>query len=151
MKIELHPSTEEDRPWLETLRRAVYLDLFIATWGGWDEARHQRQWQAFLDNSNIFMIKADRVDVGMVQVLEMEDAIEIAEVQILPEYQGRGIGSRVIRDLVRKAHASQKAATLSVGRKNLRAINLYRRLGFTEVEETEAKLYFEWPTSTSGQ
>jgi ribosomal protein S18 acetylase RimI-like enzyme len=147
VKIELHPSAPEDRPWLEELRRVVYLDLFIATWGGWDEDRHQRHWAAFLENGNIFMIKVDGVDAGMVQILEQQEAIEIAEIQILPAYQRRGIGRQVIRDVVSKAHSNRKAATLSVGLKNSRAIKLYRSLGFTEVGKTEAKLYFELPPS----
>jgi hypothetical protein len=43
MEYPLVEATASDGDWLENLHRTVYQDLFQATWGGWDEARHQRQ------------------------------------------------------------------------------------------------------------
>lgn len=42
MAYQLVLAVREDEAWLEQLRRAVYQELFLATWGGWDEARHLR-------------------------------------------------------------------------------------------------------------
>ena len=39
MRYKLAPTFEDDRQWLEQLRRSVYRDLFFATWGNWDEVR----------------------------------------------------------------------------------------------------------------
>ena len=43
MAYQLVPASIEDEVWLERLPRDVYQELFMATFGGWDEARHERQ------------------------------------------------------------------------------------------------------------
>ena len=148
MNIQLQPSTAEDRSWLEELRRKAYLDLFVATWGDWDEARHKRHWASCLDKGHISIVKLDGTYAGMVQVLEEKESVEIAEIQILPEFQGKGIGTQVLSDIVEGAHSNRRPATLSVGKKNGRAIALYRSLGFVVVKETDAKIYFKLSPST---
>jgi len=45
MLYSLRHATDADRAWLEELRRAAYKPLFDATWGDWDEDRHQRQFE----------------------------------------------------------------------------------------------------------
>lgn len=143
MNIQLQPSTAADKPWLEKLRRAAYSDLFVATWGGWDEDRHQRHWTSCIEKNHISIIKRDDTYVGMVQVIEEEASIEVAEIQILPEFQDKGIGTLVLTDIVKDAHSNQRPVTLSVGKKNNRAIALYQRLGFELTEETNTKIYFK--------
>lgn len=143
MNIQLQPSTGEDKVWLEDLRRAVYLDLFVATWGGWDESRHQRHWASCIEKGCISIIKNDEIYTGMVQVFDEEASVEIAEIQVLPQFQCKGVGTRVLSEIIDAAHSCGRPATLSVGRKNVRAIALYQRLGFDLVKETDAKFYYK--------
>jgi ribosomal protein S18 acetylase RimI-like enzyme len=143
MRYRLAPTRPEDEAWLEQLRRAVYRDLFDATWGGWDEDRHQRHFAAGLDCGEICAIEVDGTRVGMVQLFEHIDAIEIGEIQIEPIYQSRGIGTQVLRDTIARAHAQRKKVTLRTGLKNYRAFELYRRLGFERVAQTETHDHME--------
>jgi ribosomal protein S18 acetylase RimI-like enzyme len=136
-------ATSEDRPWLEQLRRAVYRDLFFATWGGWDEARHVRHFTECWARGGIHCIEVDGERIGMIQLLERPDAVEIGEIQIQPTHQGRGIGTRLLRDTIALAHAQRKKVTLSTGSKNHRAFALYQRLGFRHVARTETHDYME--------
>jgi ribosomal protein S18 acetylase RimI-like enzyme len=103
MDYQLVAATEDDRQWLEQLRRSVYRDLFFATWGNWDEARHLRHCSECWDQGNIFCVEVGGVRVGMIQLFDGPDAIEVGEIQISPSYQGRGIGSMLLRDTVRSA------------------------------------------------
>jgi len=48
MTYQLVPALMEDQAWLERLRRDVYLELFVATFGSWDEVRHARQFSECL-------------------------------------------------------------------------------------------------------
>jgi ribosomal protein S18 acetylase RimI-like enzyme len=73
----------------------------------------------------------------MIQLFEHPDAVEIGEIQISPSYQGRGIGTALLRDVVGSAHAKGKKASLSTGLKNHRAFKLYKRLGFRHVGKTD--------------
>jgi ribosomal protein S18 acetylase RimI-like enzyme len=145
VNYRLIAATEEDRQWLEQLRRSVYRDLFFATWGDWDEARHLRHCAECWDQGNIFCVEIDGARVGMIQLFERPDAIEIGEIQISPPYQGRGIGSLLLRDSMNKAQVSGRKVSLATGLKNYRAFSLYRRLGFNHAGQTETHNLFEFP------
>src|SRR5262245_50033728 len=134
---ELVPASNEDRFWLEQLRRDVYQDLFKATFGGWDEARHTRQFEACWDRGHISIIKINDARVGMIQLFEEPDAVEVGEIQIAPALQSQGIGSRVLKELIARVHMQKKKVVLSVALKNDRALQLYQRLGFRIVSQTE--------------
>jgi ribosomal protein S18 acetylase RimI-like enzyme len=119
------------------LRRRVYADLFTATWGGWDEARHARHFAGSMSHGHISIIEVDGTPVGMIQLLERTDTVELRELQVDPLHQGRGIGTSVLADVLGDARARGKDVLLSVGVKNEKAIRLYRRLGFTSEGESE--------------
>lgn len=143
MTFRLVPAKIEDEPWLDRLRREAYRDLFVATWGRWEEGRHQRHFAECMRRGGIHTIEWNGARVGMVQLLEHADAVEIGEIQVLPEHQGRGIGTAVIRDVVARAHAAGRKVTLATGRKNHRAQELYRRLGFERVARTKTHDHME--------
>jgi ribosomal protein S18 acetylase RimI-like enzyme len=77
------------------------------------------------------VIVLDGVDVGRLDVQEDDDEIFLALIELAPEHQGRGVGSRLIRDVLDRADG--KPVVLSVLAVNHRAYRLYRRLGFTEI------------------
>lgn len=93
MPYRLVPAAPADQSWLEQLRRSVYQDLFIATFGGWDETRHLRHVEECWSRGHIFLIEVDAVRVGMIQLLEPTGGIEIGELHIAPSRQNEGIGS----------------------------------------------------------
>lgn len=63
--------------------------------------------------------------------------MEVAEIQIDPRHQNRGIGTSVLLDVIAEASARGRDVRLSVGLENERAVRLYERLGFVSVGETE--------------
>ena len=128
--LSLVPAVPKDEAWLEQLRRAVYRELFFATWGSWDEARHLRHCAECGSVAEFPCIEIDDVRVGMIQLFDHPDSIEIGEIQIQPSYQNRGIGTRLLRDTIDRAHEQHKKVSLSVALKNERAYRLYERFGF---------------------
>jgi ribosomal protein S18 acetylase RimI-like enzyme len=143
MRYRLTPATEAEQPWLEALRRAAYHDLFISTWGRWDEARHLRHFAECWERGNIYTVELDSERVGMIQLHEYADRLEIGEIQVLPSHQGRGIGSRLLQDVLARAHGRRKKVSLSTGLKNLRAVKLYERLGFQHISQSETHFHME--------
>lgn len=83
------------------------------------------------DLDRVRVIVVDGVDAGRLDVDERNDEIFLALIELAPEHQGRGVGSRLIRELIDRADG--KRVTLSVLGVNDRAYQPYRRLGFTEV------------------
>jgi ribosomal protein S18 acetylase RimI-like enzyme len=137
MGYQLTPASTHDQEWLQQLCRSVYGDLFFATWGAWDEARHLRHCAECWERRGIFVIEVDGSRVGMIQLFDRADTIEVGEIQIEPRHQNRGIGTHLLRDTTARAHTQRKTVSLSTGLKNQRAFDLYRRLGFRHVGQTD--------------
>lgn len=137
-------ASSEDEAWLEDLRRRAYAGLFEATWGGWDEARHARQFSESMKRGHVSIIEVDGERVGMVQLLEESDSVEIGELQIAPGHQGRGIGTSVLLDVIADARARGRDVRLSVGSENEKAIKLYERLGFTTVRRSDTHRHMKY-------
>lgn len=144
MKYELSPSNATDHAWLDRLRRDVYRELFDATWGGWDEARHQRHFAESLAQGNISIIEVDSRRIGMLQLIQHDDAIEVGEIQILTADQNAGVGTAVLRDVIEQATRQGQRVRLSTGLKNERALRLYLRLGFREVARSDTHYRLEF-------
>jgi ribosomal protein S18 acetylase RimI-like enzyme len=143
VRYELVPALPSDRDWLEALRRAVYQDLFFATWGAWDEVRHQRHLAECIELGEINIIELNGERAGIIQIFDTPDAVEIGEIQVEPERQNRGIGTRVLLDIISAARLVRKPVRLSVALKNDNALRLYTRLGFRQVGRSETHNFME--------
>lgn len=147
MKYRLVEASSADEAWLEGLRRRVYADLFIATWGSWDEARHARHFSESMRHGHISIIEVGGTAVGMIQLLEDGDTVEIRELQVDPAHQNQGVGTSVLLDVIRDAKARGQSLRLSVGLQNENAIRLYERLGFSSLERSETHLHMRYETA----
>jgi ribosomal protein S18 acetylase RimI-like enzyme len=114
-----------------------------ATWGAWDETRHVRQVAECLERGHIQIIDIANERVGMIQIFHRSDALEVAEIQIQPKDQNRGIGSRVLLDTLSKARDKGKIVRLSVALRNEAALRLYERLSFRPVARSETHIHLE--------
>ena len=146
MKHSLRNSEPKDHVWLESLRRECYAELFYLTWGGWDEERHQRHFAACIERGRIQIIEVSGSPAGMLQIFESDKEIEIGEVQILPVYQGQGLGTDVLKSVIEKAEKSSKNIILATGLKNSAAIDLYKNLGFKEAKRSETHVHMTYKT-----
>lgn len=146
MRYSVRPAKDSDRTWLDELRRAAYEELFNATWGSWDEDRHRRHFAASWERGNINVVEIDGHPIGMIQVLESEDRLEVVEIQIAPESQGTGVGTRLLTDLIARAKNENRDVVLSTGLMNQGAARLFRRLGFEETGRSGTHIHFRYNT-----
>lgn len=144
MEYRLITALSSDEGWLEDLRRSVYQDLFQATWGGWDEARHLRHFSECIKLGHISIIEVDGVRNGMVQLFDEPGAVEVGEIQVQSSHQNRGVGTRVLMDIIANARRHRKYVRLRVGLKNDKALKLYERLGFRRVSQSETHNQLEY-------
>ena len=86
-------------------------------------------------DSTTSVVTAYGVDVGRLRVVRTAELVELAGLQLLPAHQSKGIGTRVVRDLIAEAAASRRGFGLSVEKDNPRARALYERLGLVVVGE----------------
>lgn len=86
-----------------------------------------------VENSITYVIMVDGIDVGRARLVTTTSRIEIAGLQVLPEYQNRGIGTAVISQVLDTAAAAGIPVVLDVETDNPNARRLYERLGFRPI------------------
>ncbi len=139
---QLRKADSSDYDFVFNLNKAVYTDYIDYVFGGWDET-FQRQ---FCDNrfkSGIQIISVDGNDIGVLELIEKPGQIYLEEIQIDPGFQGRGLGTQIIKDIMDKAFESNCTVGLMVLKINDKAKRLYEGLGFTLMGETKTHYMME--------
>jgi ribosomal protein S18 acetylase RimI-like enzyme len=135
MRYSLRAATEADYDFLYRLNEATMREYVIQAFGGWEDAFHAQLFRERFDPSKIrIVVVADR-DIGMVETGATETEVVLANIRIAPEYQGRGLGTAIVTEILAEARQADRPVRLRVLKVNP-ARRLYERLGFSVVEET---------------
>lgn len=102
-----------------------------------DEQHHARVLEHFED-SNIIML--NQLSIGVIKLGDLAESLHIRQFQLLPNYQGRGIGRKVLTVTEKKARERKKAVTLAVLLENP-AKKLYDSYGFKILRQDELQYY----------
>ena len=155
--LSLRPITPEDDAFLARVYASSRAEELAVT--GWSEelkadfCRRQFDAQSAYYTANypdasFQIIERDGWPIGRLYVARWEKEIRIVDITLLPEARGSGIGSKLLRDLQTEARAAEKSLTIHVERFN-RALSLYQRLGFREIEDKGVYLLMRWEEETS--
>jgi GNAT superfamily N-acetyltransferase len=101
------------------------------------------QVEGLVPHSTTYVIEIDGERAGRLRVVRTPDALEIAGIQLLPAHQGHGIGTYLIEQLLVEAHDAGLPARVRTGPDNPRALELCRRLGFTDVGTEDGEIILE--------
>jgi ribosomal protein S18 acetylase RimI-like enzyme len=93
------------------------------------------------------VIELDGEPVGRLYVARWEDEIRIIDIALLPDHRGRGIGTRLLEELLAEGAETGKSVSVHVELNNP-ARRLYERLGF--VPAGERGLYVLMEASAGG-
>jgi len=143
-EITLREATNEDADFVLELRRRTLKDLVIRAWGHWDEERQRAYVGQVLAATGTRIVQCDGMDIGILSVEVQDRALHIETIGVLPEFHGRGIGTRLIRGICSEAADRGAKVTLTVQRENHRAVALYERLGFSTTGETLTSFAMTW-------
>lgn len=129
--IKIIPADESHREFSYQVKKAALGEYITEIWG-WDEG-HQKEYHAqdWLNNRPEIILY-DNEPIGTIYAAENKDYIEIAQFYILPEYQNRGIGSHLLKEILERADRSGLTVKLMYARINPVA-SLYSRMGFKVV------------------
>ena len=83
-------------------------------------------------------------EIGRLYVQRHQNEILIIDIALLPEHRGKGIGARMLQDLMQEASETVKPVCIHVLKANDSAIRLYHRLGFGKVEDVGLYDRMEW-------
>ena len=127
--IWLDPVYDEDWEFCYQVKKAA-LGAVVAQTFGWDETV-QRDFHAMsFGSGKLYLIRYKSRDIGTMGVVKKEDHYVRGEFHLLPECQGRGVGSFLLRQLMASAEGQRMAVQLRVLKLNHGARSLYERHGF---------------------
>lgn len=143
ISFELQPYDEENDDFLFDLYASTRAEELEA-WGWTDQQREvflRQQYKAqrqsyhlqFEDADHQIIVAAGK-PIGRMMVSRGEDEYRLVDISLLPPYRGSGIGTQILRDLLREAFDAQKPVRLSVVKINP-AARLYARLGFVVTDD----------------
>lgn len=152
-EFSLRPVEAADEPFLRALYVTTRPD--VAAMLGWPDAERESflegQFQAQLASYRARFPESDHVlvcaggePVGRLWVERSASGILIVDVALTPAHRGAGIGTSLLHNLMAEARSADVPIRLSVDKDNLRAISLYRRLGFRMVSEDEMRMRMEY-------
>jgi GNAT superfamily N-acetyltransferase len=111
--VALRPASTADSEFCYRLHQAA-MGEYVTALFGWDE-QVQRDYQDRAFNPASWqIITVAGADAGMIDVERRADEIMLSRIEILPAYQGRGIGTRLIGALIAEAHRQGQALVLEV-------------------------------------
>ena len=139
----IYASTREDElavvPWDAAAKEAFLRMQFAA------QDTHYRA--TFPDASYDLIVSGADV-LGRLYVDRGETAWQVIDLSLLPRHRGKGIGTRLLTDMLAAAGAAGKPVRMHVERFNP-ARRLYGRLGFREIADKGVYLLLEWQPGCS--
>jgi SAM-dependent methyltransferase len=146
--ITIRPATDADEPFLRALHHACYRAHVEEIWG-WDEADQDQRFAASWSTTDRSVVELRAEPIGALQISRRADHIFVSDIEIHPQHQGGGIGTRLLRRVLAQADAEQVPVRLQVLRNNP-ARHLYERLGFAVEETTETRHVMQRPPRRRG-
>lgn len=153
--------SEHQMEWKETtfeetdpilLRQATLEDyemrvrLSVTAFGLDEEDARTKESQPLEDNTTMLMIVVNEETVGKIRVSREEAQAWIYGFAILPEYQGKGIGRKVLRQVIKEQSSAGYSVHLEVETKNHHALGLYESVGFKAIHVQD---YYRYQPSFS--
>ncbi|MEO9131209.1 MAG: N-acetyltransferase [Sphingomonas sp.] len=89
------------------------------------------------------VIEMAGIPIGRLYLQERETRLHIVDIALMPTHCGKGVGSAILKAMVKTAGSRGKGVGIFVEKYNP-ALRLYRRLGFTDIQETDIYYEMEW-------
>ncbi|PIS11024.1 MAG: hypothetical protein COT73_06175 [Bdellovibrio sp. CG10_big_fil_rev_8_21_14_0_10_47_8] len=107
-KYSLKKASCKDYDFLKDVHHVTLKEHISKIWG-WNESNQDDFFEEEFASGQIQIIKFSQADVGYLILHEDTNLVYIVQLLILPEYQNRGLGSQILRDLIEK---TKKIASL---------------------------------------
>lgn len=135
--MNLVPYTDEDYEFVYKVKKDTYKKYVEECWGLWREEEQRKYFENFINNikENAFIIMSGDTKIGFYNGEVLENGnYEVGNICIIPEYQGKGIGTKILKDKLEEY--KNYDIELQYFKQNPVGI-LYKRLGFIPDKEKE--------------
>lgn len=152
-KLTLRPVTPEDDQFLlalyhstreRELSQAAWQDGQRESFVRWQFDLQRREYDARFPDARYQLLLIDNEPAGRIWVGADEEQIRLLDIAILPQFQNRGAGTILLKNLMQEAEAEKKFLRHMVFVLNDNAHRFYERLGFVIIEDLGAYKHMEW-------
>jgi ribosomal protein S18 acetylase RimI-like enzyme len=151
--ISLRPAIDADQEFLIGVYAGTRADELAQT--GWDDsqkdafirwqyAMQKQEYEARYPDARYDVILVDGVPAGRMWVGADDTQIRLLDIAVIPEFQNRGVGAHLLRQLMDEAMRDNKPLRHMVFVLNENAFRFYERLGFKTIEDAGGYLHMEW-------
>lgn len=144
--LTLRPAEGADSSMLYALHKATMRQYVEAIYGPWDDDVQFARHEEWLQRSHPQVIQCGGEPVGVIDWVWRDHDLYLGRIEVRPDLQGSGIGTRVLRHLAAKAAGRSKPLVLEVIDINP-ARRLYERLGFEPFKRVGRKIHLRMNTA----
>lgn len=153
VNVSLRPVTDADQEFLVGVYASTRAEELAQT--DWDDSQKDAfiRWQFGLQrqdydtrypDARYDVILVDDQPAGRIWIGTDGTQIRLLDIALLPEFQNRGAGAYLLRQLIDEAKRAQKPLRHMVFMLNENAHRFYERLGFVEIEDVGGYKHMEW-------
>ncbi|MEJ6003445.1 GNAT family N-acetyltransferase [Paucibacter soli] len=137
----LRPATAADLPFLLRLRQQTMQDHLLAAGIELSPQQHLERVLYRFDVAQLLMVGG--AAAGLLKLARDAEPWELLQIQIAPDFQGRGLGRQLIEQVIAEARRARASIRLGVLKHNP-AKRLYDSLGFVVLatDEREFQMLF---------
>jgi ribosomal protein S18 acetylase RimI-like enzyme len=151
--VSFRPATDADQEFLIGVYAGTRADELAQT--GWDDSQkdafirwqysmQKKEYEARYPDARYDVILVDGVPAGRIWVGADDTQIRLLDIAVIPEFQNRGVGAHLLRQLMDEATRVNKPLRHMVFVLNQDAFRFYERLGFKTIEDVGGYLHMEW-------
>lgn len=142
--LERRPALESDADFAREVHHEAYRSVVVRQFGNWDEERQNRYFARDWGNGENFeIITYNGEPCGYCRFDYLPDQIVGHELVISPKFQGKGIGSKILREVIEVSNQKQIPIRIGALKEN-KALALYRRLGFKDEDSNDTHIGFRY-------
>lgn len=147
MEYTLRQARDDDFEFLFHLRVAA-LGPYVAQIWGWNEDEQRQRFARHFDTTRYQIVLREK-DIGAIEAEQRDHEIYLSNIELLPEYQRKGIGTALIGEMLAEADRKNLPVALQVFKINP-ARHLYERLGFEITGENTTHFQMYRPVHKHG-
>jgi ribosomal protein S18 acetylase RimI-like enzyme len=141
--IQFRPVAEKDYNFGYLVKKETLKNYVEETWGCWDEENEKNDYHKEFTVKNAFIIIYKNIDVGWLECIYLENTINLHKIYILSEYQNKGIGSKIIKQIINEGKEKNIPVIVKVLKCNIKAQKLYEKLGFKKYDEAKNHFFMK--------
>jgi ribosomal protein S18 acetylase RimI-like enzyme len=156
--FSLRPEADDDLPFLSALYASTReAELSAAPWTSEVKTSflqmqfnaQRGHYRSQMPDCAWLVLEHEGTPAGRLYLEARDDSLHIVDIALTPDWRGKGVGAAILNALKALAEAGRLRLGLFVEKTNP-ALNLYRRLGFVEIGDTDVYFEMEWTPNLGG-